>query len=221
MGVTPSCAVQVKNMEMIAAPAPKLLMEASVKQALKRLDKVDPEVKAFFTGAAKTVAEGADPVDALAAALGCLSGLTEVPQDRSLLTQVGALSPLLHIALACAVGVELVTCELCVAWQQQGTPCGCSHVQAQVQAVEHERCDKMFLRASQASHCLLDFNASWWQERCRRCCVITPVQGGAAEGLSNAIHETQAVIFVTHQAIRSWCVSKAGLASSVKSGTGM
>lgn len=73
---------------MISAPEPAKLMQASVKQALRRLDRVDPEVKAFFTGAAKTVAEGADPVDALAAALGCLSGLTEVPKDRSLLTQV-------------------------------------------------------------------------------------------------------------------------------------
>ena len=75
-------------MEMIGAPEPAQLMQASVKQALRRLDRVDPEVKAFFTSAAKTVAAGADPVDALAAALGCLSGLTEVPKDRSLLTQV-------------------------------------------------------------------------------------------------------------------------------------
>ena len=73
---------------MISAPAPKMLMQASVKQALRRLDNVDPGVKEFFKGAAKTVAEGADPVDALAAALGCMSGFTEVPQDRSLLTQV-------------------------------------------------------------------------------------------------------------------------------------
>lgn len=65
-----------------------MLMQASVKQALRRLDNVDPGVKEFFKGAAKTVAEGADPVDALAAALGCMSGFTEVPQDRSLLTQV-------------------------------------------------------------------------------------------------------------------------------------
>lgn len=73
---------------MISAPAPKMLMQASVKQALRRLDNVDPGVKEFFMGAAKTVSEGADPVDALAAALGCMSGFTEVPQDRSLLTQV-------------------------------------------------------------------------------------------------------------------------------------
>ena len=74
---------------MISAPAPKMLMQASVRQALRRLDNVDPGVKEFFMGAAKTVSEGADPVDALAAALGCMSGFTEVPQDRSLLTQVG------------------------------------------------------------------------------------------------------------------------------------
>lgn len=73
---------------MVSAPAPKMLMQASVKQALRRLDNVDPGVKEFFMGAAKTVSEGADPVDALAAALGCMSGFTEVPQDRSLLTQV-------------------------------------------------------------------------------------------------------------------------------------
>lgn len=75
-------------MEMVGAPEPAQLMQASVKQALRRLDQVDPEVKAFFKSAATTVAAGADPVDALAAALGCLSGLTEVPKDRSLLTQV-------------------------------------------------------------------------------------------------------------------------------------
>lgn len=81
--------MQVKNLEMVGAPEPAQLMQASVKQALRRLDKVDPEVKAFFLpSAAKTVAAGADPIDALAAALGCLSGLTEVPKDRSLLTQV-------------------------------------------------------------------------------------------------------------------------------------
>lgn len=84
--------MQVKNLEMISAPAPKMLMQASVKQALRRLDNVDPEVKAFFMGAAQTVAASADPVDALASALGCLSGLTEVPQDRSLLTQVSSVS---------------------------------------------------------------------------------------------------------------------------------
>ena len=44
--------VQVKKMEMISAPAPKMLMQASVKQALSRLDNVDPEVKAFVMGAA-------------------------------------------------------------------------------------------------------------------------------------------------------------------------
>lgn len=81
-------------MEMISAPAPSMLMQASVKQALRRLDNVDPGVKEFFKGAAKTVADGADPVDALAAALGCMSGFTEVPKDRSLLTQVGSPTPL-------------------------------------------------------------------------------------------------------------------------------
>ena len=80
--------LQVDNLEIISAPGPKTLMQASVKQALRRLDNVDPEVKEFFMGAAKTVVEGADPVQALAAALGCMSGFTEVPQDRSLLTQV-------------------------------------------------------------------------------------------------------------------------------------
>ena len=96
--------VQVKNMEMISAPAPKMLMQASVKQALRRLDNVDPEVKAFFMGAAKTVAEGADPVGALASALGCLSGLTEVPKDRSLLTQV---IPWVPVGVRCLAVVML------------------------------------------------------------------------------------------------------------------
>ena len=65
-------------------------MEAAVLQGLKRLDKVDPTVKDFFAEPArKLLAESdADPVDALAAALACMSGFQEVPQDRSLLTQV-------------------------------------------------------------------------------------------------------------------------------------
>ena len=68
-------------------------MQASVRQVLRRLDKVDPGMRDFFMTAAKTVCEGTDPAAALAAALASLSGISSVPQSRSLLTQVGVDGP--------------------------------------------------------------------------------------------------------------------------------
>lgn len=79
--------VQVSNLEMIATPSPTQLMNAAVIQNLNRLDKVDPELKNFFADPARKLLKDADPVNTLAAALACMSGFLEVPQDRSLLTQ--------------------------------------------------------------------------------------------------------------------------------------
>ena len=84
---------QVKNLQIVGPPQPEELMQASVRQVLRRLDKVDPGMRDFFMTAAKTVCEGTDPAAALAAALASLSGISSVPKSRSLLTQVGLGGP--------------------------------------------------------------------------------------------------------------------------------
>ena len=81
--------VQAANVEMISIPDPKTVMHASARNMLRRLDLVDDEIKEFFNPAAETVlASGYDPKEALARALAAMSGINEVPQPRSLLTQV-------------------------------------------------------------------------------------------------------------------------------------
>jgi ATP-dependent RNA helicase DDX21 len=77
----------IKNLEMVGPPAPTQLMEAAVKQVVRRLDNVDPAMTAWFAPAATTVCEHSDPVQALAAALAAMSGMQGVPKPRSLLTQ--------------------------------------------------------------------------------------------------------------------------------------
>ena len=75
---------------MISIPDPKTVMHASARNMLRRLDLVDEDIKSFFDPAAETVlASGYDPKEALARALAAMSGINEVPQPRSLLTQVG------------------------------------------------------------------------------------------------------------------------------------
>jgi hypothetical protein len=61
-----------------------------------RLDEVAPEVLEFFEPAARIVMASPDPMRAMAAALATLSGITERPLSRSLLTQVCTASPLLE-----------------------------------------------------------------------------------------------------------------------------
>lgn len=58
------------------------------RQVVNRLDQVSPEVLEFFHPAAQVVMASADPLGAMAAALATLSGITERPKPRSLLTQV-------------------------------------------------------------------------------------------------------------------------------------
>ena len=57
-------------------------------QVVGRLDEVSEEVLEFFEPAAQIVMASADPRKAMAAALATLSGITERPKSRSLLTQV-------------------------------------------------------------------------------------------------------------------------------------
>lgn len=73
---------QVENLEHIGPPTPQEVMQASVKQVLRRLDNLDDEIISFFSPAAATVLAGADPHDALARALAALSGVLEVPKQR-------------------------------------------------------------------------------------------------------------------------------------------
>lgn len=79
--------VKVDTVELISPPGPKEVMSASARQVMRRLDRVDADVKAFFEPAADAVlGSGADARDALAAALAAMSGLLEVPKERSLLS---------------------------------------------------------------------------------------------------------------------------------------
>lgn len=79
--------VKVDTVELISPPGPKEVMAASARQVMRRLDRVDANVKTFFEPAADAVlGSGADARDALAAALAAMSGLLEVPKERSLLS---------------------------------------------------------------------------------------------------------------------------------------
>ena len=79
--------VKVDTVELISPPGPKEVMAASARQVMRRLDRVDADVKTFFEPAADAVlGSGANARDALAAALAAMSGLLEVPKERSLLS---------------------------------------------------------------------------------------------------------------------------------------
>ena len=83
--------VKVTTVELVPPPGPKEVMAASARQVMRRLDNVDADVRSFFEPAADAVLASADPRMALASALAAMSGMLEVPQERSLLSQeVGA-----------------------------------------------------------------------------------------------------------------------------------
>ena len=75
-------ALQVPNLQIIGPPGPQEVMAASAKQVMRRLDNIDPQVKAFFQPAASAVLSNADPQVAMSAALAALSGILEVPKER-------------------------------------------------------------------------------------------------------------------------------------------
>jgi ATP-dependent RNA helicase DDX21 len=79
--------VKIDTVELVPPPGPKEVMSASTRQVLRRLDRVDADVRAFFEPAAETVLASADPKLALSSALAAMSGLLEVPKERSLLSQ--------------------------------------------------------------------------------------------------------------------------------------
>lgn len=75
------------KVEMVAPPGPEEVMRAASLQVANRLDKVDPAVVKFFEPAAERLLQVQDPHFSLAASLAALSGFTEVPKPRSLITQ--------------------------------------------------------------------------------------------------------------------------------------
>lgn len=81
---------ETSNVEYIAPPTPKQVMHSSAQQVVHRLGQVDAEVQQFFMPAARLILSSEQPELRMAAALAALSGRTEVPQPRSLLTMVRA-----------------------------------------------------------------------------------------------------------------------------------
>lgn len=63
-----------------------------------RLDGVDAEVKSYFAPVASLLLSQRDPHEALQAALAALSGITQVPEPRSLLTMEEGVQTLLLLS---------------------------------------------------------------------------------------------------------------------------
>ncbi len=77
---------ETSDVTVITPPTPSQVVEAAAKQVMYRLDGVDDEVRAYFTPVARMVLESTDPQVAMERALAALSGITGVPEPRSLLT---------------------------------------------------------------------------------------------------------------------------------------
>jgi len=75
------------RVDMVAPPSPEEVMRAASMQVAGRLDQVDPEVVKFFEPIAERLLQVQDPHHSLATSLAALSGYTEVPKPRSLITQ--------------------------------------------------------------------------------------------------------------------------------------
>lgn len=77
---------KTNNVTTIAPPTPQQVVEAAAKQVMHRLDNVEQEVRSYFAPVAKLVLASRDPQEALEVALAALSGITAIPEPRSLLT---------------------------------------------------------------------------------------------------------------------------------------
>lgn len=75
-----------KGVDVICPPTPEQVVQAAAKQVMYRLDKVDEEVRSYFSPVAKLVLASRDPQEALEVALAALSGINSIPEPRSLLT---------------------------------------------------------------------------------------------------------------------------------------
>lgn len=72
---------------MISPPGPDDIIKAAAAGVYKRLASVNIEVAKHFADAAKRLLEAGNPVQVLATSLAALSGYTELPKPRSLLSQ--------------------------------------------------------------------------------------------------------------------------------------
>lgn len=77
---------KTKGVTTISPPTPQQVVEAAAKQVMYRLDNVEQEVRSYFSPVAKMVLASRDPQEALEVALAALSGITAIPEPRSLLT---------------------------------------------------------------------------------------------------------------------------------------
>ena len=77
---------KTKGVTVITPPTPQQVVEAAAKQVMYRLDNVEQEVRSYFSPVAKLVLASRDPQEALEVALAALSGITAIPEPRSLLT---------------------------------------------------------------------------------------------------------------------------------------
>lgn len=77
---------KTKGVTTITPPTPQQVVEAAAKQVMYRLDNVEEEVRSYFSPVAKMVLASRDPQEALEVALAALSGITAIPEPRSLLT---------------------------------------------------------------------------------------------------------------------------------------
>jgi ATP-dependent RNA helicase DDX21 len=77
---------KTKGVTTITPPTPQQVVEAAAKQVMYRLDNVEQEVRSYFSPVAKMVLASRDPQEALEVALAALSGITAIPEPRSLLT---------------------------------------------------------------------------------------------------------------------------------------
>ncbi len=77
---------KANSVTTIAPPTPQQVVEAAAKQVMHRLDNVEQEVRSYFAPVAKMVLASRDPQEALEVALAALSGITSIPEPRSLLT---------------------------------------------------------------------------------------------------------------------------------------
>lgn len=77
---------KTSNVATITPPTPQQVVEAAAKQVMYRLDNVEQEVRSYFAPVAKMVLASRDPQEALEVALAALSGITAIPEPRSLLT---------------------------------------------------------------------------------------------------------------------------------------
>lgn len=75
-----------QGVRVVPTPSPQQILEAAARATMHRLDNVSDDVRSYFAPVASMVLNSKDPQHALEAALAALSGITSLPEPRSLLT---------------------------------------------------------------------------------------------------------------------------------------